>query len=60
MANMSYCRFQNTVPDLQDCYEALVDDGINSLSAEERRSAIRLINLCCDIVDAFGHLTEDR
>lgn len=60
MSNMSYCRFQNTAPDLQDCYEALVDGGFNSLSGEERRAAIRLINLCRGIVDDFGHLTEDR
>lgn len=25
MSNMSYCRFQNTLGDLQDCYEALGD-----------------------------------
>ena len=23
MSNMSYCRFQNTVPDLEDCLDAL-------------------------------------
>lgn len=59
MSNMSYCRFQNTAQDLQDCYEALVDKGINSLSGEERRAAIRLINLCRGIADDFGHLTEN-
>ena len=25
MANMSYCRFENTVGDLQDCIEAIQD-----------------------------------
>lgn len=29
MSNMSYCRFQNTVDDLEDCLEALRElDGI--------------------------------
>lgn len=60
MANMSYCRFQNTAQDLQDCYEALCEFDIESLSAEEKRAAIRLINLCRGIADDFGHLTEDR
>lgn len=27
MANMSYCRFENTYHDLKDCYEALNEAG---------------------------------
>ena len=27
MANMSYCRFENTYGDLQDCYDALIEAG---------------------------------
>lgn len=60
MANMSYCRFQNTVPDLQDCCEALDELGFESLSSEEHRAAIRLISLCRDIAIDFGYLVEDR
>jgi hypothetical protein len=30
MANMSYCRFQNTVTDLMDCLEALNEQEIAS------------------------------
>lgn len=59
MANMSYCRFQNTVQDLRDCYDALEVSGIDSLSSEEKRAAIRVINLCCSIAYDFGHLTEN-
>ena len=46
MANMSYCRFQNTVRDLADCrdhlYEALPDD--------ERSARVELVGLCFAIL----------
>lgn len=32
MSNMSYCRFQNTLGDLGDCYENMDD---NDLSKDE-------------------------
>jgi len=53
MANMSYCRFQNTVGDLQDCAEA---DGLyepETLSDEEQKARRRLIRLCKDIAAEF-------
>ena len=55
MSNMSYCRFENTLRDLQDCANALVEnegefgDPLHDLSREERAAAIRLIALCADI-----------
>jgi len=36
MANMSYCRFQNTVNDLQACFDHLFDD----LSPDEDEARI--------------------
>ena len=46
MANMSYCRFQNTLNGLRDCLEHLFDD----LSLDEQRARDRLIELCREIV----------
>lgn len=43
MANMGYCRFENTLADLQDCYEHLNDDD---LSEEEKKAKEALIDLC--------------
>lgn len=40
MANMSYCRFRNTVSDLDDCLEALLNE--ESLSEEEHRACARM------------------
>ena len=46
MSNMSYCRFQNTLSDLQDCEEHLSDDD---LSEDEEEARIKLVKLCKEI-----------
>jgi len=51
MANMSYCRFENTYRDFQDCLEALENDGIDSLSDNERYYAERLLNLSKKLIE---------
>lgn len=47
MANMSYCRFENTYNDLVDCYHNLDEE----LESTEKRFREKLIQLCKDIVD---------
>lgn len=52
MSNMSYCRFQNTLMDLQDCQEVLDEmtvEEAGKLSDEERRAATKLVNMCRQI-----------
>lgn len=46
MANMSYCRFENTVPDFVDCADALTE--------REARHRRTLINACADMFDTLG------
>ena len=57
MANMSYCRFHNTLSDLNDCESALnsfINEDENTISsAEERSKAKKLIELCKHIVDNY-------
>ena len=55
MANMSYCRFSNTLSDLRDCYEHMADDDNDStaISAEEKKARDRLIKLCHTIANDF-------
>lgn len=55
MANMSYCRFRNTVIDLQDCYDALSDPDEDNepLDPDELRAKKQLISLCEEIVMDF-------
>lgn len=51
MANMAYCRFQNTLNDLRDCYDNLDD---SDLSEEEEKARKVLIRVCEDIVNDYG------
>lgn len=58
MPNMSYCRFQNTLGDLQDCFNSMSDfssreEWLESLSSDEKRAAKRLLKLCEDVVNEF-------
>jgi hypothetical protein len=61
MANMSYCRFRNTLTDLKDCYDNLWDED---LSPEEERARERLIIVChgiaSDTQDEYEELTERK
>ncbi|HCY75961.1 MAG TPA: hypothetical protein DHV28_08560 [Ignavibacteriales bacterium] len=50
---MSYCRFENTFPDLQDCFKALSNEGLESLSETEKKYALKLIKVCRDLTDDF-------
>lgn len=58
MANMSYCRFHNTLADLNDCESALdsfINNDENTISSEEeRRKAKQLIELCQYIADNYS------
>ena len=64
MANMSYCRFHNTLTDLFDCENALddfLDNDENVISSDdERRKAKRLIQLCHEIADRWEPEDIDR
>lgn len=50
MSNMGYCRFQNTLQDLQDCQDHITDCKI---SEEEKRARERLVEVCRSIVEDF-------
>ncbi len=62
MANMSYCRFNNTFLSLEECYDDLNErggiDGENEfgekLGGQELRRAKQLIELCQTIADEYG------
>ena len=60
MGNMSYCRFQNTLTDLQDCMYKLYDlDGdLSEISISEKLAAKSLIELCNEIVVSYGHIVD--
>lgn len=55
MSNMSYCRFQNTLADLEDCEKALCEliDSAKELSKEELWAARALVDVCIAIAHEF-------
>lgn len=69
MANMSYCRFENTVNDLRDCRDALEEiyDNVSEvtvaevkkqLSESEYAAMLRLLNLCQTITINYGEMVD--
>ena len=62
MPNMSYCRFQNTVQDMQDCFyaieEALDNDEPMDLSADEQRAFQRMYDMMSDMMPLMEQATE--
>ena len=51
MANMVYCRFQNTLADLDDCFDHIND---RDLSDAEKNARKHLLALCAEICDDAG------
>lgn len=56
MPNMSYCRFENTLQDLEDCLEHITD----RLSKDESEARKQLVKVCKNIIAEYdGELTEE-
>ena len=54
MSNMSYCRFENTFKDLQDCLEDLeYGNDFSELSESEQKYRNKLVKICKRISDEF-------
>ena len=57
MANMSYCRFENTARDLEDCVVALQNNDLNEyMSVHEVNGLAELQLLAMDIVSMQDHI----
>lgn len=63
MSNMSYCRFENTLQDLRDCYESLDNESIESYfkkyGGSERKSFLDMLVLMRDFVNDFEDELEE-
>lgn len=51
MANMSYCRFENTAKALQDCIWALEEGETTELSKYELRGLSDLLAGCHELIE---------
>lgn len=62
MSNMSYCRFRNTLGDLQECFESLdgqlEHESIEELTHEELRAARELLTLCEEMLQFEDRLNK--
>ena len=58
MSNMSYCRFENTARDLQDCVYALDDNDVEDLSSYEINGLRDLLGLAKEIVNMEEYIKE--
>ena len=55
MSNMSYCRFENTARDLEDCVNAIENGKINELNSYE----IEGIKSLLELSEAVLYLKEE-
>jgi len=64
MANMSYCRYENTARDLSDVVNALYDsDCDETLGTYEKRGLIEILDLANEIVgmeDKINNIIENN
>lgn len=65
MSNMSYCRFENTSGDLQDCIDSLEnpeypkDDLLENLSDRERTAADEMREQCETYIRIYDEKIEE-
>jgi len=59
MANMSYCRFENTSSDLSDCLYALKYE-FEDISPNEKDWAKRMYEQCKEFVEVWEEQNEEE
>tara|TARA_R100001509_G_scaffold69258_2_gene38420 strand:- start:1735 stop:1932 length:198 start_codon:yes stop_codon:yes gene_type:complete len=58
MGNMSYCRFENTARDLQDCVYAINSGEIDELNDYEIEGLRNILELCEEILEDQDNIKE--
>ena len=58
MGNMSYCRFENTANDLQDCVNAINRGETDELNEYEKSGLAEILKLSEYIVDMKDYINE--
>ena len=58
MSNMSYCRFENTTSDMEDCVEQLREKTLDDLNEYEIASLGNFLSLAKEIVDNEDYIEE--
>ena len=58
MGNMSYCRFENTAKDLQDCVNAIDRGETDELNEYEKSGLADILKLSEYIVDMEDYIND--
>jgi len=58
MANMSYCRFENTAKDLRDCYKAIRNGEIYEMGEYEIEGLRDILELSKQICEMEGNINS--
>ena len=58
MANMSYCRFENTARDLRDCVYAINNGETDELNNYELEGLREILDLAQEIIDDQDFIKE--
>jgi len=60
MANMSYCRFENTLSDLRDCYRNIDETDLSRTEIAARKELIELCQLIAEVADLELEMDEEE
>ena len=58
MANMSYCRFENTYHDLIDCFDNIWEEAENERDERHRKNMIRFLKVRLDEIEELSEELE--
>jgi hypothetical protein len=60
MANMSYCRFENTFNDLIDCFDNIWEEAENMRDERARKQMIRFLKERIDEIEELNEELDNR
>ena len=60
MANMSYCRFENTFNDLIDCFDNIWEEADNMRDERARKQMIRFLKERIDEIEELNEELDNR
>ena len=59
MANMSYCRFENTFNDLIDCFDNIHEEAENMRDERARKQMIQYLKERIDFIEELAEELEN-
>ena len=59
MANMSYCRFENTFNDLIDCFDNIHEEAENMRDERSRKQMIKYLYAQIDFIEELAEGLEN-